>query len=131
MRKHGRKRERMEPDFSGPYTILSICGKFVTLRHSDGATLKNKYNINHLKPYRRGQTRDPASSVMVPQDGKKDIVFPDQMILPLFSEKFMTWHSVIHFATTSTTTPKEETFNTSKERKSSKRHVEREQEIRC
>ncbi|KAL7837366.1 hypothetical protein SRHO_G00270770 [Serrasalmus rhombeus] len=58
MRKQGRKGGRIEPDFSGPYVIRSICGKVVTLSNSDGATLKNKYSVNHIKPYRRSQNDD-------------------------------------------------------------------------
>lgn len=57
-RKRGRKGGRIEPDFSGPYVIQSICGKLVTLSNSEGATLKNKYNVDHIKPYRRSQTDD-------------------------------------------------------------------------
>lgn len=33
MRKPGRKRRRMEPDFSGSYTIGSVCGKLATLKN--------------------------------------------------------------------------------------------------
>lgn len=53
IRKYGRKGGRMEPDFSGPYTIETISGKIVTLKNREGAILRNKYNISHLKPYRR------------------------------------------------------------------------------
>ncbi|KAL7858905.1 hypothetical protein SRHO_G00140520 [Serrasalmus rhombeus] len=58
MRKQGRTGGKIEPDFSGPYVIRSICGKVVTLSNSDGATLKNKYSVNHIKPYRRSQNDD-------------------------------------------------------------------------
>ncbi|KAG9283640.1 hypothetical protein AMEX_G2427 [Astyanax mexicanus] len=55
MRKRGRKGGRMEPDFSGPYIITSVCGKLVHLKNHHGAPLKNKFSISHLKPYRRSE----------------------------------------------------------------------------
>lgn len=58
MRKQGRKGGRIEPDFTSPYAIQSICGKLVTLSNSEGVTLKSKYNVNHIKPYRRSKTDD-------------------------------------------------------------------------
>lgn len=58
MRKQGRKGGRIEPDFTGPYAIESICGKLVTLSNYEGVTLKSKYNVNHIKPYRRSKTDD-------------------------------------------------------------------------
>ncbi|KAL7849624.1 hypothetical protein SRHO_G00212470 [Serrasalmus rhombeus] len=53
MRKRGRKGGRIEPDFFGTYVIQTISGKLVTLKNTEGTTLKNKYNIDHIKPYRR------------------------------------------------------------------------------
>lgn len=53
MRKRGRKGGRFDPDFSGPYTIQDIAGKCVRLKNTEGATLKNHYSIDHIKPYRR------------------------------------------------------------------------------
>uniref|UniRef100_A0AAR2JNS1 Gypsy retrotransposon integrase-like protein 1 n=1 Tax=Pygocentrus nattereri TaxID=42514 RepID=A0AAR2JNS1_PYGNA len=53
MRKRGRKGGRIEPDFFGPYVIQTISGKLVTLKNTEGTSLKNKYNIDHIKPYRR------------------------------------------------------------------------------
>ncbi|XP_048846977.1 uncharacterized protein LOC125717765 [Brienomyrus brachyistius] len=71
MRKQGRKGGRTEPDFTGPYVIQAICGKLVTLSISKGATLKNKYNVNHIKPYRRSQTDVPSQeSHKVPEECK-------------------------------------------------------------
>ncbi|XP_049333179.1 gypsy retrotransposon integrase-like protein 1 [Astyanax mexicanus] len=66
MRKRGRKGGRIEPDFSGPYVIQSVRGKLVTLKNPEGAILKNKYNIGHLKPYRRSQAADSSSSIFSP-----------------------------------------------------------------
>ncbi|KAI7789889.1 putative gypsy retrotransposon integrase-like protein 1-like, partial [Triplophysa rosa] len=71
MRKKGRKGGRIEPDFTGPYAIQSICGKLVTLSDSKGITLKNKYNVNHIKPYRRSKTDDaqvPRQESHVPKE---------------------------------------------------------------
>ncbi|KAG1924860.1 gypsy retrotransposon integrase-like protein [Pimephales promelas] len=56
MRKRGRKGGRIEPDFSGPYIIERLSGKLVTLNKPGGITLKTKYSISHIKPYRRSQT---------------------------------------------------------------------------
>ncbi|XDV48459.1 hypothetical protein PO909_017866 [Leuciscus waleckii] len=55
-RKCGRKGGRIEPDFSGPYIIERLSGKLVTLNKPGGITLKTKYSIGHIKPYRRSQT---------------------------------------------------------------------------
>ncbi|CAI5679843.1 unnamed protein product [Oreochromis niloticus] len=52
MRKRGRKGGRLEPDFSGPYTIDDISGKCVRLKNAEGNTLKSLYSIDHIKPYR-------------------------------------------------------------------------------
>lgn len=51
MRKQGRKGGRTEPDFNVPYTIQAISGKLVTLLNSEGVLLKNKYNVDHIKPF--------------------------------------------------------------------------------
>lgn len=63
IRKYGKKGGRMEADFSGLYTIETISGNLVTLKHLEGAILKNKYNIGHLKPYKRSSqpTTHPSS----------------------------------------------------------------------
>lgn len=53
MRKRGRKEGRLEPDFSGPYTIDDFSGKCVRLKNAEGNTLKSLYSIDHIKPYRR------------------------------------------------------------------------------
>lgn len=58
MRKKGRKGGTIEPDFYGPYVIQAISGQLATLSNKGGATLKNKYNMDHLKPYRRTKTED-------------------------------------------------------------------------
>ncbi|XP_025766284.1 uncharacterized protein LOC109194491 isoform X1 [Oreochromis niloticus] len=52
MRKRGRKGGRLEPDFSGPYTIDDISGKCVGPKNAEGNTLKSLYSIDHIKPYR-------------------------------------------------------------------------------
>lgn len=44
MRKWGRKKGRLEPDFSGPYMIHSMQGKLVTRSNSKGAILKKQTN---------------------------------------------------------------------------------------
>ncbi len=54
-RKKGRKGGRLQPDFSGPYTICNVTGKAVVLKNQEGHILKTTYNINHLKPYKEGQ----------------------------------------------------------------------------
>lgn len=89
MRKRGRKGGRMEPDFSGPYRINSVCGKLATLKNSQGIILKSKVNIGHLKPYRREQ--------VVPKTTKtqEDLETPS---LPKDTESMTTRPSVIHFA---------------------------------
>lgn len=86
MRKHGRKGGRIEADFSGPYMIQAISGRLVTLSTSQGATLKNKYNINHIKPYRRSASTDVRDQTG-PVPSKVDItktsdVFPEICPLP-------------------------------------------------
>lgn len=58
MRRRGRKGTIIKPDFTGPYAIHLICDKLVTLSNSEGVTLKNKYNVNHIKPYRRSTIDD-------------------------------------------------------------------------
>lgn len=50
-----RKGGRLQPDFSGPYTICNVTGKAVVLKKQEGHILKNTYNIYHLKPYKEGQ----------------------------------------------------------------------------
>ncbi|KAL4006079.1 hypothetical protein ACER0C_005792 [Sarotherodon galilaeus] len=45
MRKRGRKGGRLEPDFSGPYTIDDISGKCVRLKNAEGNTLKSLYMV--------------------------------------------------------------------------------------
>lgn len=45
---------RIEPDFSGPYTV-EINGKRVSLANAEGTLLKNKYSADHIKPYKRTQ----------------------------------------------------------------------------
>lgn len=57
VRKRGRKGGRLEPDFCGPYTIEDISGKCVTLK-ADGKTLRTKYSVDHIKPYRRPEGED-------------------------------------------------------------------------
>ncbi|XP_060775724.1 uncharacterized protein LOC132885264 [Neoarius graeffei] len=86
MRKHGRKGGRIEVDFSGPYMMQAISGRLVTLSTSQGATLKNKYNINHIKPYRRSASTDVRDQTG-PVPSKVDItktsdVFPEICPLP-------------------------------------------------
>uniref|UniRef100_A0AAX7T964 Integrase catalytic domain-containing protein n=1 Tax=Astatotilapia calliptera TaxID=8154 RepID=A0AAX7T964_ASTCA len=46
MRKRGRKGGRLEPDFSGPYTIDDFSGKCVRLKNAEGNTLKSLYSID-------------------------------------------------------------------------------------
>lgn len=58
MKKRVRKGGRIEPDFSGPYVIKDLTGRMVTLSSPDGTTLKNKYSISHMKPYRESQTSE-------------------------------------------------------------------------
>lgn len=63
MKKHGRKGERIELDFLGPYIIERLSGQLVMLNKPGGITLKTKYSIGHIKPCRRSQTGK------VPDDG--------------------------------------------------------------
>lgn len=65
VRRRGRKGGRLQPDFSGPYIIQDICGKRVTLQNSDGKTLNTKYNIDHIKPYRRPEKKDVTAESQV------------------------------------------------------------------
>ncbi|CAH2283751.1 gypsy retrotransposon integrase 1, partial [Pelobates cultripes] len=62
MRKRGRKRGRIEPDFSGPYIIKELCGKVVKLENSGGVTLQKKFSIDHIKPYRRSEENKAHST---------------------------------------------------------------------
>lgn len=54
MQKQWRKGGRIEPDFSGPYTV-EINGKRVSLANAEGTLLKTKYSADHIKPYKRTQ----------------------------------------------------------------------------
>lgn len=77
MRKCGRKGGRIEPDFSGPYVIETVCGKLVTLKNQEGSTLKTKYNISHLKPYRRSTDNYRSeSSTHLPAKSNKSFSTP-------------------------------------------------------
>ncbi|XP_073461170.1 uncharacterized protein [Aquarana catesbeiana] len=58
MRKKGRKGGRIEPDFNSPCTIEAISGKLVTLLNDAGVPLKNKYNVDHLKPFLTTKNED-------------------------------------------------------------------------
>ncbi|XP_063297875.1 uncharacterized protein LOC134586336 [Pelobates fuscus] len=55
MRKRGRKGGRIEPDFLGPYVIEELCGNLLKLANYASVILKNKININNIKPYRRSK----------------------------------------------------------------------------
>lgn len=83
MRKRGRKGGRMEPDFSGPYIIQSICGKLVSLSTLEGDVLKNKYNIDHIKPYRRSPTDVPDQKGQAPSEVDKTTSAVSPKICPL------------------------------------------------
>lgn len=60
MKKRGRKDERLQPDFSGPYIIQDLCGNHVTLQNSDGETLNTTCNVDHIKPYLTPDSKDVA-----------------------------------------------------------------------
>ncbi|CAL9688356.1 unnamed protein product [Knipowitschia caucasica] len=62
MRKKGRKGGRIEPDFSGPYTIEAINGKLATLANLKGVTLNSKYSLDHLKPYKQRRPKSDYST---------------------------------------------------------------------
>lgn len=53
MRKRGRKRGQMEPDF--------FWGKVVTVRTSAGVPLKRKIYVDHLKPFIRPGVKTSTS----------------------------------------------------------------------
>ncbi|KAM8967036.1 uncharacterized protein RCH25_025715 [Pelodytes ibericus] len=87
MRRKGRKGGRMEPDFFGPYTIMEICGKVVKLCTLDGAPLKQKINVDHIKPYiRSARTTAPKTQAS-----------SEEIITSVSSVPHRA--SVIHFAT--------------------------------
>uniref|UniRef100_A0AAV2KTG1 Uncharacterized protein n=1 Tax=Knipowitschia caucasica TaxID=637954 RepID=A0AAV2KTG1_KNICA len=67
MRKKGRKGGRIEPDFSGPYTIEAINGKLATLANLKGVTLNSKYSLDHLKPYKQRRPKSDYSTNKSPQ----------------------------------------------------------------
>lgn len=58
MRTRGRKGGRLQLDFSSPYLIQDICGKCVTLQNPDGKTVNTTYNVDHIKLYRRPESKD-------------------------------------------------------------------------
>ncbi|KAM8952905.1 uncharacterized protein RCH25_043643 [Pelodytes ibericus] len=87
MRRKGRKGGRMEPDFFGPYTIMEICGKVVKLCNLDGEPLKQKINVDHIKPYiRSARTTAPKTQAS-----------SEEIITSVSSVPHRA--SVIHFAT--------------------------------
>lgn len=58
MRKRGRNDGRLQPDFSGPFIVQDLCGDHVTLQNSDGKTLNTTYDVDHIKPYFRPDSKD-------------------------------------------------------------------------
>lgn len=82
-RKRSRKGGRIEADYTGPYVIQVLLGKTATLKTMQGDCLKTKYNISHLKPYKRSsvaQSKHSSASDTTAQNFKRKsvIVCPGQ-----------------------------------------------------
>ncbi|XP_049333768.1 uncharacterized protein LOC111196181 isoform X2 [Astyanax mexicanus] len=78
----------MEPDFSGPYIITSVCGKLVNLKNQEGASLKSKISISHLKPYKRSNNGLRSESTQQADNGsrRQSVIYFTPRTVPMVQE---------------------------------------------
>ena len=60
MQQKTRKGKKMEDRWLGPYTIVEITNTSCLLKNSSGKVLKQRINLNQLKPYHKSNDPDPV-----------------------------------------------------------------------
>ena len=62
MQQKTRKGKKMEDRWLGPYTIVEVTKTSRLLKNTSGKVLKQRINLNQLKPYNESNQPDPAAN---------------------------------------------------------------------
>ena len=62
MQQKTRKGKKMEDRWLGPYTIVEVTKTSCLLKNTSGKVLKQRINLNQLKPYNESNQPDPATN---------------------------------------------------------------------
>ena len=63
MQQKTRKGKKMEDRWLGPYTIVEITKTSCLLKNSSGKVLRQRINLNQLKPYHESNNADPVVNI--------------------------------------------------------------------